>query len=466
MSVSTTSSTGGGVGITENLAAIVAGLRYEDLPDDVIAKTLMCVIDVVGCAAAASQLPWIQTVRRYALDVGREGRCPVIGGGRLHPEFAALSNAAAAHGMEMDDYHNDALSHPSCVAVAAALAIAQDQDNTGKELVLACAIGIETILRIGLATAPSMVLDGGFHETGIQGVFGAAAAAGKLMGLRPEALESAFGVAASHASGTRQYSYTGGEVKRLHAGLGAAGGIRGAKLAAAGFGGPKQIFEGEQGLFKTFVPDPKPARMLAGIGRQWQLLDIGVKPYANNALIHPSVDALLVLVAENGLRPEDIAEVTVGVDRLTIHHVGSLPLLPGDMNGAQFNLPYSVGMAIARGSNSFADYVQLFRDGFDDPAVLEAGRKVRMWLDPEIDAAFPGRLSSRVRVTTASGKVIERVGVGRGSKDHPFSIEDVRAKFADLLTATPWAASSESVLKAIEGLPEAPSVAGVLDPLS
>jgi len=452
--------------VTSGLAAFVVATKFEDLPAIVVAKTLSCVLDCVGGATAASQMPWIQVVREYAIDTSKIGPCSVIGGGTLMAEFAALANATASHGIELDDYHSGALAHPSCVVVPTALAIAQETGASGTDFITACAIGIETIVRLGLACAPSMVVDRGFHETCTEGVFGAAATAGYLLGLDHEHQVAAFGIAGSHASGTQEFGHSGGEVKRLHAGLGASGGIRGAKLAARGFTGPRQILEGANGFFKAFVPDPKPEQVLDGLGEVWRMLEIGVKPYANCALIHPATDALVSIFGAGNLNANDIAKVEVGVDRLTLAHVGSLPLLPHDMNGAQFNLPYSLGMFMVRGGNSFGDYLHYLRNGFNDPEVMKAGAKVTMSIHQDIDDAFPETLSARVKLTTTSGQIFERVGFARGSFQRPLSVEEIRAKFDGLFATTPWGEASERVAKAILGLAEAESVRGILEPMA
>jgi 2-methylcitrate dehydratase PrpD len=452
--------------VTSELAAFALATEFAQLPASVVTKTIMCILDFLGVAAAASQMPWIRVVREYALEAGAQGPALVIGGGSLTPEFAALANATAGHGIELDDYHSGALAHPGCVAVPATLAIAQESGASGKEVITACAVGMETIVRLGLAAAPTMVVDRGFHETCVEGVFGSAACTGRLLRFDHEHQVAAFGIAGSHASGTQEFGRSGGEVKRLHAGLGASGGIRAARLAARGFTGPRRVLEGVKGIFHAFVPDPKPELLLDGLGTQWRILEMGVKPFANNALIHPATDALLTIMNEESLRAGDIASVDVGVDRLCLAHVGSLPLTPHDMNGAQFNLPYSLGIAMARGGNSFGDYLHLLRNGFDDPDVVKAGAKVRMSIDEEIDAAFPETLSARVKIMTVDNRAIERVGFARGSFRYPLTEREIRTKFDGLLATTPWTGARDKIAAAVLNLAEAESVSGILEPIA
>jgi 2-methylcitrate dehydratase PrpD len=438
--------------VTAQLAMFVERCRWQDLPENVVAKATLHILDGVGCAAVGSLLPWINQIQAYASDTGKPGAATVIGGSDLVPEWAAFSNATAAHGFELDDYHSGALAHPGCVVVPTALAIGEVLGSSGQDIVLACALGMEAIVRIGLAVSPSMVVDRGFHETCTQGVFGASVAASKLMGLKADTIVSALGLAGSHASGTRQYSHSGGEVKRLHAGLGASGGIRSARLADRGFQGPPAILEGSRGFMQAFANEYDPTLVTRGLGESWQFLDCGIKPHASCGLIHAPTDALIALLSEHRLAAADIAEVVVGADRLSLEHVGSLPLLPQDMNGAQFNLPYSLGMILAGRASGFSSYWQLQKSGFGDPAILEAAKRVRMVLDPEVDAAFPKVLTTRVRIRTVDGKSLERMSIPVGSKESPLSQNAVKAKFLDLLSQTRWASKADELADKIQEL--------------
>jgi 2-methylcitrate dehydratase PrpD len=448
--------------ITEDLAKFSTGLTFAHLPSAVIEKTLIHILDGVGCAAIGTLLPWIRQVSDYALDAAKPGGARVIGGQTLVPEWAAFVNATSAHGFELDDYHSGALAHPGCVIVPTVLAIAQEQGTLGQEAIVACALGMEAIVRIGRAVAPSMVVDRGFHETCTQGVFGAALVASRLMNFNVPKIVSALGIAGSHASGTRQYSHTGGEVKRLHAGLGAMGGIRSASLAGRGFQGPLAILEGNRGFLQAFANEYDQSFITSDLGERWDFLDCGIKPHASCGLIHAPTDALSAILSQHSLKAADITEVVVGADRLSLEHVGSLPLLPQDMNGAQFNLPYSLGMIMAGRGSSFSSYWRLQGKGFDDKTILDAGKLVRMELDPEIDAVFPQVLKTRVRVHTTTGQWFEHVTTPIGSKDSPLRRDQVEIKFRNLLSQTPWSKHTENILAAIGDLEDNVSTASTM----
>jgi len=440
------------VDITSDLAKRLTQLTWHDLPSVVVEKTIDHIMDGLGCACIGTLLPWIDKVRRYAESAGKQGNSTVIGSGKLVPEWAAFANATATHGFELDDYHSGALAHPGCVVVPSAFAVGEELASSGKDILLSCALGMESIVRIGLAVSPSMVVERGFHETCTQGVFGAAIVTAKLMSQNYATLISSLGIAGSHASGTRQYSHSGGEVKRLHAGLGASGGIRGAMLAASGLQGPSSILEGACGFMRAFANAYDATRVTEAFGDRWDFLECGIKPHASCGLIHAPTDALSYILKEHGLSADDVAEVSVGIDRLTMEHCGSLPLVPADMNGAQFNLPYALGMVLAGRGSGFSHFRKLQESGYDDPGIVAAAQRVKMFIDPEMDSVFPAKLLARVRVRRRDGKWIERVSASKGSKELPLGRYQVRAKFLDLLSETCWASTSNAIADAIENL--------------
>ena len=272
------------------LAAFVSGSRYEDLPPEVVDKTKYMVLDQIGCQLASSTLPWNALVYDHARSLGSVGQSRVVGYGlETHPESAALVNATFGHGFEIDDFHIGCLAHPGCVAVPAALAMAEQQHLDGRELLAATALAAEVLLRIGKASGYSAVVERGFHETSMQGPFGAAAAAAKALELDTDRTLNALSIAGSHASGTLEYGQSGGDVKRLHAGIAAAGGIRSALLAEGGLTGPPTILEGRRGVFQAFANSFDASQAVEELGERYHLLGVGFKAYCLHGS-HPQPD--------------------------------------------------------------------------------------------------------------------------------------------------------------------------------
>jgi len=416
---------------TRELAEFSVGLALEDVPADVISKVKLHMIDQLGIeiGCANVETPANRAIRRYAMDFGTEGGCVVFGTKRrLRAEYAALVNATTGHGFEFDDYH-PAPGHPGCVAVPATLAVAQEGQASGAEVLAATVVAFEVIVRIALAGMPSMIRGRGFHATCAQGVFGAAAAAARLRGFDGNQLEGVFGIAASHASGTVEYTQSGGDIKRYHAGLGASGGIRAAELAALGMTAPTGILEGSRGFLQAFSEDPRPDRIVEGLGERWHLLDTALKPYAccGSSIAH--IDAFRTAQNDHGFAWEDIDEVRVGTDRLSLLQVDRIGPEPKDLIGAQFSTQYGIGMSAVIGSNGLQDYLSMAAASFRDARVLGVARRVHLELDPEVDRLWDSRWIARVCVQLKSGREITAESAPKGSMWNPMRREEVEAKF-------------------------------------
>lgn len=261
--------------------------------------------------------------RDYAIQESPAGGCTVIGSAeKLRPSWAAFANATAAHGIELDDYHVPAAVHAGCVVIPTVLAVGEALDAGSDRVTTAAAVGFETIIRLGLALSPEMTLDRGFHVTSAFGPIGAAAAAASLYGLDEQLTSAAIGLAAAQAGGTTEYARSGGEVKRVHAGLAAAAGIRAADLAARGLTAPARAIEGPKGFAAAFSGSRNDLHEItADLGERWHLDGLGIKAYCTCTGNHPPIAALAKVQAA-GVRAADVESITARVDRVTAHHCG------------------------------------------------------------------------------------------------------------------------------------------------
>lgn len=447
---------------TREWARLAASITADEVPQAVRDRLRVLLLDQVGAQLAGSTRRWNAEVRGYALDQTRPGASSVVAGGSAAPEWAAFANATAGHGFEIDDYHAAALAHPGCVAVPATLAVAEDLDADSEQVIVALALGFEAIIRLGLATQPSMIFDRGFHETCAQGVFGAALAAGRLAGLDADTLASALGIAGSHASGTTEYSQSGGEVKRLHAGLGAMGGLRAVTLAQRGIPGPPTILEGRRGFLQAFAQTAQAERLTADLGDRWELLDTAIKPYFSCALTHAPIAALERLIEEERLRADEVTSIEVGCDELSLVHVGSIGPKPRDMTGAQFSLEYSLAMQLVLGANDFGAYSRAEEANYDLPEVSQIAERVTLVRDAEAEAHFPERFVARVRVQRSDGTTVERRADAPGSPAAPASDEAIRAKFRSIATTIIGSERAGRTEEAVDRLFEGGPVRDVL----
>lgn len=266
--------------------------------------------------------------------------------------------------------------------VPASLAVGEREHLSGKDLLAGVALASEVISRVG-ESGMRWMLARGFHETCILGVFGSAAVAGKMLGLDPDQITNALSIAGSHASGTREFSQTGGDVKRVHAGLGANGGIRSALLARNGLTGPPSILEGKLGVLQSFGGQFAEDKLTGGLGDRYAMVWNGFKPYCCSIDQHSYIDATTRILAAHPLGPENIAEIVARITPFEMGHIGTIGPEPHDITGAQLSVHFALGLTVAKRSNDFNTYIDAMNSGFKDPGVLAVARKVSVVEIPE-----------------------------------------------------------------------------------
>jgi 2-methylcitrate dehydratase PrpD len=392
-------------------------------------------------------------VREYVLEETLPGRATVVGDERqVRPEGAALTNGTAGHAIEIDDYHLRAQTHAGCVAVPPVLAMAEHLDSGGHDTVTALVLAFETMLRVARALQPSMTFDRGFHGLAPPAVFGAALGVGRLVGLDPPTMASALGLAGSHASGTAEHLGSGGDAKRLHAGMAAMGGLRAVNLAQRGFLGPRTILEGDHGILRAFAETTRPEVILDGLGDDWEVMWTCIKPFLSAGQSHAPIEAWRAIIDEAPLDPRDIDEIVVSASRTCVEAVGSIGPHPRDLGGALFSLQYSLGMTLVLGGNDLQHYRAAQDAGFELPEVIAVAERVRFEVDPVADAAFPDRFFARVRLTRRDGSSVERESFAPGTPDAPLSSSAIRAKYRRLASVAVDEQTAARVELAVDAL--------------
>src|SRR5438094_4959569 len=294
------------------LAQHVCRTSYADLPASTIECARRDILDTFGCMLGGSCSPGIGELFAVVSRWGglAESRVLLRGLSLPRPQ-AALLNASMGHALDFDDTLDTGGSiHPGVSVLGAVLSISDRLGNvTGTELLLAVALGLDVSCRIALAST----LDRGWHRTAAMGVFGATAAAGKLIGLTPERMLAAFGIAYSHAAGNRQCILDGALTKRMQAGQAASAGVFSAVLAQTGFTGARNIFTGRFGFFELYQPNGHDAAvLLRDLGTAFRGEELCFKPYPCGRPLHPALDAALTARARLEIeRPDDIQSVTV-----------------------------------------------------------------------------------------------------------------------------------------------------------
>lgn len=450
--------------LSRELAEFFIRLRPEDLPGHVVDDARWRLMDTAGVILAGSRMDFAEAVRAVMTELGGRPEATVLGfGDRLHAPAAGFVNAAFAHGPDYDDTHSVAMVHIGCLAVPAALAVAERVDATGSELLTALVAGAEVGLRIG-AAAPHRFHMRGFHATGVVGAFVAATTAGRLLGLDEEQLANALGLAGSQASGLLQGLHDGSWVKRLHPAWTVQAGITAALLAQRGFVGPAQVLEGGWGLYSVLLHGDKgpldPAAVTQGLGSTWLLPETTYKPYSSGAWNHSSMDGVAAIMREQGLAAADIAGMEAHVPHECIPVVcepRDAKIHPGTPYHMKFSLPYSTAILAVLGHADVDDYTE---EVWRNQEVADLAARITCVEDPQMK---PDRFPARVVLTTRDGRRFERaVPAQRGGPGNPMSAEDHQRKFRSNAIPSIGEAQAEDAIHAIITLAEGESVGGLV----
>jgi len=412
-------------GITEKLAAHAVKMRYQDLPSEVIEKAKDCILDQIGVELIGSTLEWNKIAFQYVADMGGRGESTVVNYGiKVLALDAAFVNATFGQGCELDDVGFAAGGHPSAATVPVALAMGEKLHSTGKDFLAAVVVGCDVMYRLLAAIRPSSGRRG-FHSHGIGAPFGAMTTAARLLRLNDGQMLHAFGIAGMHSSGTMEYDQTGGEVKRVIAGIGARSGIQAALLAQRGLTGPPTIIEGKRGFLKVFADEVEPDEITRGLGDDFKIMRIWFKLYPCVATVQGVIYTLSKLIEEHRFGPDDIDEIRVGISETSLSHGGAI-YEPHDTASAQFSLPFSLAIRLLKNDNDLSFYMD--PKLWIDPKVLGLAKKVKNYADPNAKKDQNYNTTMEVKLTNGkSYKAFE--AYPPGSPLNMVSRDVLRAKF-------------------------------------
>jgi 2-methylcitrate dehydratase PrpD len=409
------------------IAEFAVGLKYEQIPAEVLERAKDCVIDTVGACAFGSQLPWTQMVIEYSKRHSAPGECSVFGTPiKVRAPFACLSNGAAAHAFELDCLCEPSVGiHPSAALAVPGLAPAMARKLNGRQLLSAIVAGYEVLYRIGDAAKQS-IEKVGFHSPGVVGVYGTAVVIGRLFDHDAKQMANAFGIAGSMSSGLMEFSRTGGMVKRLHLGRAAEGGFMAAVLARDGYTGPEGVFEGKFGLLNTFCRDADPARLTKDFGTTWHVMKNKIKRYACHSTAQVPVTLALDLKAQHGITGDDVARITVAGNEKTVgyHNITE----PRDLTMMQYSVPFCVALALYRDPTD----PRVFSEAsLNDPKIRALCRSAQVV--PLQTTEGHGSPASRVTLHLRNGKEVSAEGKDfKGTPTMPLTRSELLEKFLKL----------------------------------
>lgn len=451
------------MGATAGLAGFTAAIQLDRLPPQVVQRARLLVLDLVGNIVRArhdaeSTPSLLSAARALGLAAGSSavfGDCA-----RYTPAGAALLNAALGHSLDFDDTHAAGSLHPGCPVIPAALAAGEMTGASGADVLAGIIAGYEVTCRIALALPAADHYARGFHPTSTCGVFGAAAAAARVLGLDADGVASALGIALSQSAGSLQFLANGAWTKRFQVGWACMGGLSAAVLAREGFKGAAEAIEGTHGFLRAYAPNPNPARATQDLGTQFELMQTAVKPYPSCRYGHAGIDAALALRAEHGFDPASIESVVLGLPAAGMRLIGEpaeQKSNPQTVVDGQFSGPFVIATALMSGGMGWDSYARLH-----DPALRALMLRIRCELDAEVQAHAPANMSGRLTVV-AGGQTFSRlVVVPKGEPGNFLSDAELRSKFAGLSAPVLGEERMERLADAVLGLDRAAGVGAAM----
>ncbi|EAQ66900.1 hypothetical protein MED121_13270 [Marinomonas sp. MED121] len=407
------------------------GIRYEQLPADVIQTAKYAVLDYIGVAIPGSDQAVAQNLLNWAKQRSWGSSACVIGSeARLDVEHAALVNAAAGHALDFDDTSWATIGHPTTVILPALLALAEQKESSGKALLLAYIAGVEVAHKVADLMMPE-TSENGWHTTGVFYALGTAAAACQLLALDQETTTRALALSLSKSGGIR--SNFGTQAKPYHAGMAAKAGLEAISLAQSGITSSSTALEGVDGFIQCYASQAlaeKARRMAKPIlfGASWDLSTKGYayKKYPNCSGNHPACDSILALVESQKITWQEIASIHCGVSLLGPKElVCHQPQTPVE---ARFSIEYSIACALIYGQITLDEFTEA---KIQDPRVQDMMGKINMSVDKELEKlGFIGTAPVKIKILKNNGEVILLENdLARGNPEKPFTQAEFFDKF-------------------------------------
>lgn len=406
--------------VTATLSRYLVNSRWEDIPERVRHEAARALLNWLGCAVGSCRVETVERALAAVRPFCGPPQAAVLGRGeRVDILHAALLNGISSHVLDFDDTHARAI-HPSAPVLPALLAFSEWRRITGAELVHAFVLGVEAEERVGLSVFPEHY-EAGWHITGTAGVFGAAAAAGRLLNLDEQKMSWALGIAATQSAGLQEMFGT--MCKSLHPGRAAQNGLAAALLADQGFTSSERAIEAPRGFARVTSTKFDPAVITEGLGERFELLSNMYKPYACGLVVHAAIDGCIEICREHALTADAIEAVELTVSPLVTRLTGKAAPQSG-LEG-KFSVYHAVAAAIVHGA---AGEAQFSNACVRDPRVIAVRERVRAREDAAI-----GRTEARVTIRTRDGRALARhVAHALGTLARPMSDAQLEAKFRGL----------------------------------
>lgn len=407
--------------LTRELARFIADSRCSDIPASILHEAKRAILNWTACALGGCRDEAVNRIISALSEFAGPPHATLLGRReRVDALHAALINAVSSNILDFDDTHLKTVIHPTVPVASALLAAVECSPASGARFLHAFVIGVETECRIGNAISPAHY-DHGWQITSTCGVFGAAAAVGKLYGLSEQQMVWALGIAATQSSGL--LAMIGSMGKSYNMGHAARNGLASALLAAKGFSSSERALEAPRGFFNVLAENADATAVIAGLGASWELAANAYKPFPCGIVVHPVIDACLQLRNEHTLAPEEIEHIAITAHPLVLDLTGNKT--PHTGLEAKLSVYHSAAVSFLYGAAGIPQYSD---ECACAPAVMAMRARVTVKVDPSVP-----REAAYVRVGLKDGRMFNKnVLHAIGTLERPMSDADIETKFKDL----------------------------------
>ena len=437
--------------IARQLARWVHGLRMESVPHSTLEQTRCCLLDWLGSAYAGSTHPTAALYKALGYDMGGNGEYPLLDGSAdcLPLPWAVFVNGVLGHIAETDDGHRASIMHPGAVCLPVVYALAPKASDPGRAFIEGTLAGYELAIRVGEALGEGHYAT--WHTTATAGVFGAAAAAAKILHLDEQGIVHAFGHAGTQSSGLWQFLDDGClNAKPFHPGKACMEGVLAACMAQRGILGAEHIFEGPKGLLAALARPPKPEKLTEGLGKLYKIDEANFKAYPTCGQTHSMIDATLSIMHAHSPQVAAIERIEARVYQRAIQVAGIRH--PNNVEEAKFSIPFCLAHLLLHGAIPF---VGIDQQAVDNPATRDLMSKVALVFDPIIDAGFPAARPCRITIVMQDGTSYTAENLFRkGDPENPMRFAELAEKFCQISAAVLSPTEQNTRLQGIQNLPE------------
>ncbi|MGD0693566.1 MAG: MmgE/PrpD family protein [Terriglobia bacterium] len=450
--------------ITAKMAQWAAGLKFEHLSQEAAYQAKRFLLDSLGCALGGYRQHDVRIMLDTLKEIAGPGPATVIGSGdRVDPVSAALANALMIRVMDYNDiYWKQDPSHPSDI-FSAALACCERAKSDGPELIVGLVLGHEFEMRFCEAAFPG-IRERGWHHATLT-AFVSPIVAGRALGLGWEQIQHAIGISASHHATLG--AVTAGKLtmmKNTVDPMATQAGVLAALLAEKGYTGPEHVVDGKEGLSQCFGPEWKLNVLTDGLGESWRITQCGMKAFPTEALTHTPISAVLDLVKQHDLKPEQVTKIHVrSLARAADILADPSKYDPRSKETADHSLPYVIAAALV---DRQVTPLQFTTAKIMDPTIRAQLKKVEVVADPEIEKVFPALQRVIVTIYTADGREFTcQLDYPKGDPRNPLTDREVEEKFETLAEPTLSKAARRKVVDAVWNLEKLRSVSELMQML-